>query len=82
VDTRLVGINAGYPQKDYALWPDNFKDTLIEKRTKMFILKAEDTEDLAKLQAIYPSGTITTFRNPREGKDFFIFLVPAQASAE
>jgi hypothetical protein len=82
VDTRLVGINAGYPQKDYALWPDNFKDTLTEKRTKMFILKAEDTEDLAKLQAMYPSGTITTFRNPREGKDFFIFLVPAQASAE
>lgn len=82
VDTRLVGINAGYPQKDYALWPDNFKDTLTEQRTKMFILKAEDTEDLAKLQAMYPSGTTTTFRNPREGKDFFIFIVPALASVE
>ncbi len=82
VDTRLVGINAGYPQKDYALWPDNFKDTLTEKRAKLFILKAEDTEDLAKLQSMYPVGTTTTFTNPREGKDFFIFIVPAQAPAE
>jgi hypothetical protein len=82
VDTRLVGINAGFPQKDYALWPDNFKDTLAEKRAKLFILKAEDTEDLGKLQAMYPGGTTTTHKNPREGKDFFIFFVPAQAPAE
>jgi hypothetical protein len=77
VDTRLVGINAGYPQKDYALWPDKFQDTLAETRAKLFILKAEDTADLATLQALYPSGTTTTHTNPHEGKDFFIFFVPA-----
>ncbi len=77
VDTRLVGINAGFPQKDYALWPDKFQETLTETRAKLFILKAEDTADLAKLQELYPSGTTTTHTNPREGKDFFIFFVPA-----
>jgi hypothetical protein len=77
VDTRLVGINAGFPMKDYALWPDNFKDTLTEKRAKLFILKAEDTDDLQKLESMYPEGTTTVHKNPREGKDFFIFFVPA-----
>ena len=77
VDTRLVGINAGFPQRDYALWPDNFSDTLSVNKAKLFILKAEDTDDLAKLQALYPTGTVTIHKNPREGKDFFIFLVPA-----
>jgi len=77
VDTRLVGINAGFPQKDYALWPDKFQETLTETRAKLFILKAEDTADLAKLQELYPAGTTTTHTNPREGKDFFIFFVPA-----
>jgi hypothetical protein len=77
VDTRLVGINAGFPQKDYALWPDKFQETLTETRAKLFILKAEDTADLAMLQELYPSGTTTTYTNPREGKDFFIFFVPA-----
>ena len=28
VDTRLVGINAGYPRKDYALWAEDIKTTL------------------------------------------------------
>jgi hypothetical protein len=80
VDTRLVGINAGFPSKDYALWPDNFNDTLSVKESKLFILKAEDTEDLAKLQKLYPDGATSIHKNPREGKDFFIFVVPAVQS--
>jgi hypothetical protein len=38
VDTRLVGMNAGYPIKDYAIWPDAFPDTVTDPRAKMFIL--------------------------------------------
>ena len=82
MDTRLVGINAGFPSKDYALWPDHFNDTLSIKDAKLFILKAEDTEDLAKLQKLYPEGATSIFKNPREGKDFFIFVVPAVQSSK
>lgn len=78
VDTRLVGINAGFPTKDYALWPDQFEQTLSESQTKLFILKEEDNEDLKLLQDMYPNGTVKLFDNPREGKDFWIFTVPAE----
>ncbi len=78
VDTRLVGINAGFPTKDYALWPDQFEQTLSDTQNKMFILKEEDVEDLELLQAMYPAGTRKLYDNPREGKDFWIFSVPAE----
>lgn len=78
VDTRLVGINAGFPTKDYALWPDQFESTLTENQVKLFILKEEDKEDLALLQELYPAGSVKLFDNPREGKDFWIFTVPAE----
>ncbi len=35
VDTRLPAIVAGYPIRDYAIWPDQFVDTL-----KLFIHQA------------------------------------------
>lgn len=77
VDTRLVGINAGFPAKDFALWPDQFDLTLTENQAKLFILKEEDKEDLALLQELYPTGSVKLFDNPREGKDFWLFTVPA-----
>ncbi len=46
VDTRLVGINAGYPRLDYAIWPDQLESTLEVAGTKLFILKPEDAEGL------------------------------------
>ncbi|MAT43129.1 MAG: hypothetical protein CL609_12370 [Anaerolineaceae bacterium] len=80
VDTRLVGINAGYPTKDYALWPDRFEDTLMIKDAKLFILKPDDSEALIKLQNLYPQGILNIFDSGREGKDFYIFEIPAESS--
>ena len=82
VDTRLVGINAGYPTKDYALWPDNFKDTLSEPHAKLFLVKNEDTTDLDALLALYPQASYQNFHSPLEGKDFWIVLVPPQPGAQ
>ncbi|MGB9641529.1 MAG: glycosyltransferase family 39 protein, partial [Anaerolineales bacterium] len=42
VDTRLVGMNAGYPLKDYAIWPEQIPDTLASPSPKLFIGKPED----------------------------------------
>ncbi|MCC6146883.1 MAG: glycosyltransferase family 39 protein [Anaerolineaceae bacterium] len=82
VDTRLVGISAGYPFTDYALWPENFPLTLSEKQAKLFILKAEDQESLQKLKELYPEGVSWIRYAEREGKDLTLFFVPMQPDAD
>ncbi|MGD0707219.1 MAG: glycosyltransferase family 39 protein [Anaerolineaceae bacterium] len=78
VDTRLVGINAGYPFKDYALWPQDFASTQEIHSAKLFIVFFQDQTDLDALKAMYPNSTQTMFHSPYEGKDFYILFVPAQ----
>ncbi len=80
VDTRLVGINAGYPRKDYALWAQDFPSTLEQPDPKLFLLKPEDQESLAQLEQLYPNGTEKTFHvSEYDGKDFIEFFVPPDA---
>ena len=76
VDTRLVGINAGFPTKDYALWPNEFTSTKNIDDKKMFILNINDTENIQMLKNIYPIGLFDYFRSSLEGRDFVIFYVP------
>jgi len=78
VDTRLVGIEAGYPLKDYALWPKDFEQTLSDPRAKLFIIKPEDNDSVAKLQQLYPRGTLQYYDSGRPGKDFLLFFVPPE----
>jgi hypothetical protein len=79
VDTRLVGINAGYPLKDYALWRDSIPNTLDEPRAKLFIVKPDDVETRAVLDQLYPQGVWQLKQENRyEGKNFLIFMVPQQ----
>ncbi len=76
VDTRLVGINAGFPRKDYAIWPDQLTETLVFEGPKLFIVKPEDSAGLEALQQLYPSGSWQLQRSPYEGKDFYLYFVP------
>jgi hypothetical protein len=79
VDTRLVGINAGYPLKDYAIWPDKFEETRSQPGSKMFIINPSDTESLAKLQEMYPHSELLTYHvDQYQGKDFYILITPAE----
>jgi 4-amino-4-deoxy-L-arabinose transferase-like glycosyltransferase len=78
VDTRLVGINAGFPGKDYALWPENFADTLSQSGAKLFIIKAEDQPALLDLKALYPSSSYWLHTSKIPGKDFWILLAPPE----
>jgi len=71
VDTRLVGINAGDPLRDYALWPESFADTKRMEGPKLFILKEDDQENLQQLLTIYPESNLLLYHNPWEGKDFY-----------
>lgn len=75
VDTRLVGINSGYPTRDMSIFPENLPATVEMPGNKLFILSPEDASGLATLQALYPEGRYWLRQSEYPGKDFFIFMV-------
>ena len=75
VDTRLVSIEAGFPIKDYAIWPQNFEETKFLEAPKVFILNTQDNDNLNTLLSMYPSAKVTTFTSKVPGRDFLIMLV-------
>jgi len=82
VDTRLVGINAGYPLKDFALWLDTVEATLAEPRAKLFVIKPEHDEAVEKIRNLYPLGSLYLYDVELEGKDFFLYFVPPTGQTE
>ena len=76
VDTRLVGINAGYPTKDYALWPEQFNQLNIDDGEKLVILKPDNQDALALLKTMFPNGILYNYDSEFEGKDFYIYHIP------
>jgi 4-amino-4-deoxy-L-arabinose transferase-like glycosyltransferase len=76
VDTRLVGMNAGYPLKDYAIWPENLPETTAERRAKLFLVKPEDAQGLQALQSIYPQGVLQEYVSEVDFHNFLMFFVP------
>ena len=76
VDTRLVGINSGQSQKDYAIWPKDFGATLDTPAPKLFILRADDQADIDLLMSYYPNGYLTLHENAQVEKSFYSFVVP------
>jgi hypothetical protein len=77
MDTRLIGINAGYPEKDYAIWSDAFEGLLTEPRSMLFILNPQDEESLQMLEELFPHGSASIKVSEYEGKDLVVFFVPA-----
>ena len=79
VDTRLPGVWAGIPNRDFAMWSRDLELTLDVSGTKLFIVNSMDTEAMEHLKALYPTGVWSQFKSKTglEGKDFMIFLVPA-----
>lgn len=75
VDTRLVGMNAGDPTRDYAIPPDQISLTLSDPRPKMFLVNPEDQTDLDLLHQLFPQGNVSTFES-QVGKNFYIYMVP------
>ncbi len=75
VDTRLVAMHAGYVDRDFQLWADDLEITLNHPGAKLFIVKGEDIEGMAKLRSLYPVGFLTHHTNPIMGRDFYVYLV-------
>ena len=78
VDTRLPGVWAGIPNRDFAVWPDNLQETISIPGAKLFIYNVEDTQDGDLLLSDYPQGTSSRFVSKTPNHDFMIFFVPPQ----
>jgi len=78
VDTRLPGVWAGIPNRDFAIWPETFNSTLDVLGPKLFIVNLEDAAAMDQLKTLYPQGVWSRFvsKTKLEGKDFMIFFVP------
>ncbi|RLG32805.1 hypothetical protein DRN98_04790 [Methanosarcinales archaeon] len=75
VDTRLVGFNAGYPGRDFALWRDEISDTHKDSGDKLYIVKPEDSITLSVLDRYFPDGETAIFYSRIPGKEFIIYTV-------
>jgi len=76
VDTRLVGINAGIPTKDYAIALDALPETKADPRAKLFLVKPEDNAGLEALRQLYPQEILQKHTSQVEGHDFWMVFVP------
>jgi hypothetical protein len=83
VDTRLVGMNAisgtasiTTPPRDFAIWPEDFVDTLSVPPPKLFLIKPEDQAALDQLRQMYPEGILTVYQSRvSDDKNFLVYLV-------
>jgi hypothetical protein len=84
VDTRLVGIWAGIPNRDFAMWTEQLPETLQYAGPKLFLARANtespdlnDQRAIDTLRELYPQGSLSLHRSPVPGHDFWIYFVPA-----
>ncbi|HLE14309.1 MAG TPA: glycosyltransferase family 39 protein [Anaerolineales bacterium] len=75
VDTRLVGMNGGFPTKDTAIAPENLSQTLQIPPPKLFVIHPEDANSIQALQLFYPHSYLQLHESRVENKDFYLFLV-------
>ena len=87
VDTRLPGIYAGIPNRDFAMWPDKLSSTAKVPGPKLFMVKANvdnpsqnDQKSVAILRQLYPQGTLGLQRSSIPNHDFWTFFVPSSAN--
>ena len=79
VDTRLVGINAGFPIRDFGISPDQLESTLLTPAPKLFLLHMQDTGALQSLQSLYPDGESSLLLSSVPGKEFVSYFVANDA---
>jgi hypothetical protein len=80
VDTRLPGVWAGIPNRDFGVWPENLEITLDSHGPKLFIVNVEDADGKQRLEELYPDGIWSRFISDTrlEGKDFLLYFVPPE----
>ena len=85
VDTRLPGLWAGIPNRDFGLPRERLVDTLQLPAPKLFIFKAsplsadfDDAATLKTLKELYPQGELSLHESDPWWQSFWIYFVPAE----
>jgi 4-amino-4-deoxy-L-arabinose transferase-like glycosyltransferase len=84
VDTRLVGMHAGNPARDFGIDMQDILATAIDFRPKLFLVRhflnpedrLDEEQTLLLLQQAYPLGWAQLYDSQYLGKDFWMFVVP------
>lgn len=85
VDTRLVGINAGLPTRDYAVQADQLvvlaeaAASSGERPARLFLLNPQDASSLDALRRLFPAGVTQVYPSEIEGHSFIIYFVPPES---
>jgi heme/copper-type cytochrome/quinol oxidase subunit 4 len=74
-DTRLPGVWAGIPNRDFAMWSENLATTLDAPYPKLFIFWPKDEVAEKTLTELYPNGILSRYTSATPGKDFMVFFV-------
>jgi hypothetical protein len=82
MDSRLVAITSGHPERDPAIFPDQFDVLVGEEREQLFVLNRDDAIAAQRLRELFPQGRLSRFVSATEGKDFLIYSVPAARDQE
>lgn len=75
VDTRLPGVWAGIPNRDFALWPKDFVGTIDVPGPKMIIYRVDDLKTENALKQLYPNAVLTRYTSKYPGKDFMVLRI-------
>jgi hypothetical protein len=75
VDTRLPGVWAGIPNRDFAVFPENLSGTLTAPYPKLFIFWPEDLATEQALRELYPNGVLSRYASANPTRDFMMYLV-------
>lgn len=75
VDTRLPGVWAGIPNRDFALWPENFAETLNMPGPKLIMYRVDDLETENALKVLYPNGVFSRYTSSYPDKDFMVLRI-------
>jgi len=81
VDTRLVGMHAGNPTRDYAIKPEELFTTRNGSGAKLFLVKLDDQVAITALESLYPNGAFKEYVSKYSpNKNFWLFFVPPTGS--
>jgi hypothetical protein len=81
IDSRLVAINAGYPGRDFAIFPEQIPETASDPDPKLFFLNVNDRANMQLLLETFENGIFSQHESEVENKDFVIFFVPPAQGA-
>ncbi len=82
VDTRLVGINAGDPGKDYSFDKSLVASLPDDGHPRLFIYRESDTEGADAVRCRFPHGVEQLHTGPYTGKNFYSYITLSTPGAE